>query len=198
MKQILLATNNKHKVTEIKDIIGKSDYELITLSDLNLEIEVIEDKDTLEGNAIKKAEEVFLHSTIPVLADDTGLFVDAINGEPGVFSSRYAGVNATYNDNCKKLLEVMKDVPEEKRTAYFKTIVCYYKNENSPMIFEGICRGRISNVYRGDKGFGYDPLFIPEGFDKTFAEMSEKEKNFISHRSKAFMNLRDFLFTNLD
>jgi XTP/dITP diphosphohydrolase len=198
MKQILLATNNKHKVTEIKDIIGKSDYELITLSDLNLEIEVIEDKDTLEGNAIKKAEEVFLHSTIPVLADDTGLFVDAINGEPGVFSSRYAGVNATYDDNCKKLLEVMKDVPEEKRTAYFKTIVCYYKSENSPMIFEGICRGRISKVYRGDKGFGYDPLFIPEGFDKTFAEMSEKEKNFISHRSKAFMNLRDFLFTNLD
>ncbi|HEY5124769.1 MAG TPA: RdgB/HAM1 family non-canonical purine NTP pyrophosphatase [Ignavibacteria bacterium] len=198
MRQILLATNNKHKVTEIKDIIGKSDYELITLSDLNLEIEVIEDKDTLEGNAIKKAEEVFLRSKIPVLADDTGLFVDAINGEPGVFSSRYAGVNATYDDNCKKLLDAMKDVPEENRTAYFKTVVCYYKSENSPMIFEGICRGRISMIYRGYKGFGYDPLFIPEGFDKTFAEMSEKEKNFISHRSKAFMNLRDFLFTNLD
>ena len=197
MNKILLATNNRHKVTEIKDILRQIDCSILTLSDLNLCIEIDEDKDTLEGNAVKKAREVFDLANIPSLADDTGLFVDSLNGEPGVYSSRYAGEKATYADNCKKLIEEMKDVPEEKRGAYFKTVVCYYKTNNSPIIFEGICTGKISTVYRGEKGFGYDPLFIPDGFDKTYAEMIEIEKNSISHRARAFMRFKEYIINNI-
>lgn len=184
--KILIATNNKHKVEEIKDILKSDKFELFTLSDLNINIEVEEDKDTLEGNALKKAEEMFKAVKIPTIADDTGLFVDALNGGPGVFSSRYAGEDATYDDNCVKLLKNMKDITENNRNAYFKTTVCFYESENEYYYFEGVCTGRITTEKYGEKGFGYDPLFVPDGFDKTFAEMTELEKNTISHRARAF------------
>ncbi|MBI5404233.1 MAG: RdgB/HAM1 family non-canonical purine NTP pyrophosphatase [Ignavibacteriae bacterium] len=191
--KILIATNNKHKVNEIREILGSGRFELVTLSDLNISEEVEEDKDTLEGNALKKAEEMYRIAKVPAIADDTGLFVDALDGEPGVYSSRYAGENATYDDNCVKLLNSMKDIPEEKRTAYFKTVVCFYESEGRYKFFEGICTGRIDIKKRGEKGFGYDPLFIPDGFNKTYAEMSEEEKNSTSHRGKAFKKSGEFI-----
>jgi len=193
MMKILIATNNRHKVNEIKEILKSTDIQLLTLSDLNISIEVEEDKETLEGNAIKKAEEMYRTAKIPAIADDTGLFVDALNGEPGVFSSRYAGENATYDDNCNKLLESMKGIPVGERSAYFKTVVCFYESENNYKLFEGICNGRIDTRKCGEKGFGYDPLFIPEGYDKTYAEMDEKEKNEISHRGKAFKKSGEYI-----
>lgn len=191
--KILIATNNKHKVNEIKNILNNDNFELFTLSDLIIDIEVEEDKNTLEGNALKKAEEMFKITKMPTLADDTGLFVEALNGEPGVFSSRFAGENATYDDNCKKLLKCMKDIPEGKRKAYFKTVVCFYEYENKYHFFNGICNGHITTQKYGEKGFGYDPLFIPDGFERTYAEMSDKEKNSISHRGKAFKKAGEFL-----
>jgi len=193
MNKILIATNNKHKVKEISDILNPTGYEVLSLSDVNLTIEIEEDKDTLEGNALKKAEEVFKAANIPTLADDTGLFLDALNGEPGVFSSRYAGENVSYDDNCKKLLKALKDIPDEKRNAYFKTIVCYYVSEKKYYLFEGICKGKINKEKKGENGFGYDPLFIPDGFDKTYAEMNDIEKNLISHRAKAIEAFKNYL-----
>lgn len=191
--KILIATNNRHKVNEIKDILKNDSFELFTLMDMKIEIEVKEDKDTLEGNALKKAKEIFEVARIPTISDDTGLYVDALNGEPGVFSSRYAGENASYDDNCKKLLKAMKDIPEEKRSAYFRTVVCFYEDEDSFHFFEGICKGKIITKKYGKKGFGYDPIFIPKGFDRTYAEMSEEEKNSISHRGKAFKKAGEFI-----
>lgn len=193
--EILIATNNKHKVNEIKEILKNGNIILHTLSDLNINIEVEEDKDTLEGNAFKKAEEMHKASGLPTIADDTGLFVEALNGEPGVYSSRYAGENATYDDNCNKLLLNMKNFPERKRNAFFKTVVCFYESENKYNLFEGICNGKITTDKSGEKGFGYDPLFIPDGFDKTYAEMSEEEKNSISHRGIAFRKTGEFIKT---
>lgn len=191
--KLLIATNNKHKVNEIKNILNNKKFELFTLSDLNINIEIDEDKDTLEGNALKKAEEVFKIVKLPCIADDTGLFVEAINGEPGVFSSRYAGENATYDDNCNKLLKNMENIPDDKRNAYFKTVVCFYESENKYTFFEGICEGKIINGKYGEKGFGYDPVFIPSGFNLTYAQMSETEKNSISHRGIAFKKAGEFL-----
>jgi len=191
--RILIATNNRHKVEEIREILKNDKFELLTLSDLKINIEVEEDKDTLEGNAIKKAEEMYKIAKIPTIADDTGLFVNELNGEPGVFSSRYAGENATYDDNCVKLLNSMKHIPEGKRNAYFKTVVCFYESEGYYNLFEGVCEGRIDTVKRGEKGFGYDPIFIPDGFDITYAEMTEQEKNSISHRGKAFKKSGKFI-----
>lgn len=190
---ILIATNNKHKVNEIKEILKNKIFVLHTLSDLKIDIDVDENRDMLEGNALKKAEEMYNISKIPTLADDTGLFVEALNGEPGVFSSRYAGENATYDDNCRKLLETMKDIPVGKRNAYFKTVVCFYEKVDIHYLFEGICSGYITTVKHGEKGFGYDPLFIPDGFGKTYAEMSEEEKNLISHRGKAFRKAGEYI-----
>jgi len=191
--KILLATNNKHKVYEIKNILNLDNLELLTLNDLNLNVEVEEDKDTLNGNALKKAEEIYKISQLPTLADDTGLFVDALNGEPGVYSSRYSGENATYESNCKKLLLNLNDVPDSNRNAHFKTIVCYYISENKYFFFEGIMNGKIISENRGNNGFGYDPVFVPDGFDKTYAEMTDEEKNSVSHRGKAFEKVKKFL-----
>jgi XTP/dITP diphosphohydrolase len=191
--KILIATNNKHKVTEIKNILNNDKFELLVLSDLNIVTEIVEDKDTLEGNALKKAEEIFNIAKMPTIADDTGLFVEALNGEPGVYSSRYAGENANYDDNCRKLLKSMENIPEGKRNAYFKTVVCFYESENKYYFFDGICNGIITQEKSGDKGFGYDPLFIPDGFNKTYAEMNEDEKDSISHRGNAFVKAGKFL-----
>ena len=169
--KILIATNNKHKIYEIKNILKNDKIDLLTLSDLNIDINVEEDKDTLEGNALKKAEEMYKTAKIPTIADDTGLFVESLNGEPGVYSSRYAGENATYDDNCVKLLREMNNIPDGKRNAYFQTVVCFYVSPAEHYFYDGICKGRIAKEKNGQNGFGYDPLFIPDGFDKTYAEM---------------------------
>ncbi len=191
--KLLIATNNRDKVAEIKKVLENSGVSVLTLPDIGIKVEVEEDRDTLEGNALKKAEEIWKAAHIPCSADDTGLFVDALNGEPGVYSSRYAGENVTYADNRRKLLEKMTEFSEEKRTARFKTVVCYYYEKDRYIFFEGCCEGRILKEERGAGGFGYDAVFLPAGYDKTFAELDIAEKNKISHRAKAFEKFKVYL-----
>jgi XTP/dITP diphosphohydrolase len=193
MRELLIATNNRDKVKEIKHILEGLDISVLSLSDRNIEIDVEEDKDTLEGNALKKAKEVYEHAGIPCSADDTGLFVDALNGEPGIYSSRYAGDNVTYADNRKKLLFNMSGVGQGERGAEFRTVVCYYSGDNEYKFFTGVCRGIITKEERGENGFGYDAIFLPDGYDKTFAELDLSEKNKISHRAKAFIKFKEYL-----
>lgn len=191
--KLLLATNNKDKISEIQNKLSGLNINILTLKDIGINIDVVEDSDTLEGNALKKAKEIFEAAGIPTIADDTGLFLDALNGEPGVYSSRYAGDKATYDDNCKKLLENLEEFPIEKRNAYFKTVICFYVNSEMQYFFEGIVKGKMIEEKRGIAGFGYDPVFVPDGFDKTYAEMTLDEKNILSHRAKALEQFRIFL-----
>lgn len=194
MIKILLASNNSHKITEInyalKDI---PNVKILSLKNFGIKTEVIENGETLEVNAFKKAKEIYDVLKIPALSDDTGLFADALSGEPGVYSARYAGDTASYYDNCIKLLSNLKNIPDENRTAGFKTVMCFYVNSCKHYFFNGICKGKISNVLKGKNGFGYDPVFIPEGYNISFAEMSEEEKNKISHRALALNNFREFV-----
>ncbi len=193
-RKIILSTGNVHKVNEIKGILKDMPFEVISKNDLGYEdFDVLEDGSTLEENALKKAKELHKLTKGIVVADDTGLYVDVLNGEPGVYSARYAGEDATYSDNNKLLLNKLKDIPKEKRTAYFKTVIAVILEDGSRLTAEGICRGSIALQERGKRGFGYDPLFIVEGTDKTFSEMSEEEKNKISHRANALKNLKDKL-----
>jgi XTP/dITP diphosphohydrolase len=198
-RRIILSSGNDHKVHEIKSILKDLPFEVVTKNDLGFEdFDVVEDGSTLEENALKKAEELHKLTQGIVIADDTGLHVDALKGEPGVYSARYAGENATYADNNKKLLNKLKDVPMEKRTAYFKSVIAIVFEDEKKMTVEGICKGHIALHERGNRGFGYDPLFIPEEIDKTFSEMTEDEKNRISHRSKALKCLRVILEETLE
>jgi len=193
MNKVLVSSNNKDKISEIRKVFENEDFIILSLEDIGLNIDIVEDQETLEGNALKKAGEIFSISKIPTISDDTGLYVEALNGEPGIYSSRYAGENVTYDDNCQKLINNMKRIPETKREAYFKTVICFYIEKDKYYLYEGICNGKIINTKRGAEGFGYDPLFIPNGFKKTFAEMNEDEKNKISHRGRALEKLRSFI-----
>lgn len=197
MFKILVASNNSHKVTEIKFVLKDiNEIKIYSFKDLGVKVEVTEDGNTLEKNAFKKAKEVFNVFKIPAISDDTGLFTDALNGEPGVFSARYSGEDAAYSENCSKLLQNLEAVPPEKRTAYFETVICFYINEDNYHFFRGICKGNIDIEMKGENGFGYDPLFIPEGFKKSFAEMTDEEKNKISHRALALKNFADYIRSN--
>lgn len=180
--KIVLATHNKHKVEELTRI-AEGDIDFITLPDDFPEIE--EDGATLEENAVLKARFVQIELREPSLADDTGLEVEALDGAPGVITARYAGENATYQDNCRKLLMEMEG--KTNRKAVFRTIICYIDEMGSEHLFEGRVDGVISTEERGTKGFGYDPVFIPtdNGNTLTFAEMSAEEKNKVSHRGRA-------------
>lgn len=197
MKKFLIASNNLHKISEIKSLLkDMPEAELFSLNDFGLNIPVDETGDTLEKNALIKSEAVFKVLGIPALSDDTGLFVDALNGEPGVLSARYAGVHADYKKNNIKLLQNLHGIPFEKRTAYFETVVCLYSGKNSYRFFRGICRGIIIESPKGNSGFGYDPLFLPAGHEKTFAELPEAEKNKISHRYAAIKEFKKYLSDN--
>ncbi len=194
IKKIILSSGNSHKVHEIKDILKNMPFEIVSKDDLGYkDFDVIEDGETLEANAFKKAEE--LHRLVKgiVIADDTGLFVDALNGDPGVYSARYAGEPVSYKENNNLLLKNLKDVPMEKRTAYFKTVIAVVFEDGSKVTAEGTVNGKIAFEEKGQNGFGYDPLFIVENTGKTFAEMAEEEKNKISHRARALMNLKEKL-----
>ncbi len=192
MKTILLATKNKDKVTELKQILGDLPVVLKSASDMEHIPTVEEDQDTLQGNAIKKATEYSLAAGLPALADDTGLEVDALDGEPGVNSARYAGSEATYQDNVNKLVSQMAGVSKENRKARFRTVIAFVDGENVQTV-EGVCEGEILDKPTGDKGFGYDPVFYYPPLEKTFAEMNTEEKNRISHRGLALQNIRDYL-----
>lgn len=189
MREIVLSTDNINKLREIREILEDLDIKIYGKSDIEgLDFEVIEDGDTLYDNALKKASAMAERVDYAVLADDTGLFVTALNGEPGVHSARYASEHDD-KKNREKLLNNLKD--KEDRSAYFKTEIILIDEDKNIIPIEGVCPGKISLEERGDNGFGYDSIFIPDGFDKTFAEMSHEEKNQISHRSRALKNLRD-------
>jgi XTP/dITP diphosphohydrolase len=190
MRDLCFATNNKHKLEEVKLAIG-SQFNLISLQDINCKEELPETRDTLEGNSLQKAEYVFQHYHVPCFADDTGLEVESLQGAPGVFSARYAGDHKNNQDNILLLLK--KLAGHINRRARFRTIITLIGLEESPRYFEGIIHGTIIENQRGHQGFGYDPVFVPEGFNRTFAEMTLAEKNQLSHRALAVKKLSEYL-----
>ncbi|HPG40158.1 MAG TPA: XTP/dITP diphosphatase [bacterium] len=194
-KTLLLATKNKDKITEISQLFANLPITLVTARDLTDLPRVEEDGDTLEANAIKKATEYSRATGLPAIADDTGLEVDALNGEPGVNSARYAGEHATYNDNVQKLLQAMQGVKPAARTARFKTVIAFVNGDVIETV-TGQCEGVIIEYPSGGQGFGYDPVFYVPEYDRTFAEMDVELKNQISHRGRALVKIKDYLEKN--
>lgn len=188
--KIFLASGNPHKIEELQQVLQPLGIELKSTRDIPDPVEVVEDKPDLEGNALKKAQFWFDKTGLPSLADDTGLEVEALQGAPGVYSARYAGANASYEDNVNKLLNELEG--KSSRTARFRTVIAYV-TESGHYLFEGVCRGKIIEEKRGGKGFGYDPVFVPQGYTQTFAELSSEEKNRISHRGKAVQKFVEFI-----
>lgn len=189
-----MSTGNQHKVEEIKNILEGLSIEVVSKKDVGLgELDVVEDGYTLEENSLKKAKALAEKLDYMILADDSGLFVDILNGEPGVYSSRYAGEEGNDVKNNDKLLHELKDMPLNKRTAKFKTVIVLITENKEIIVVSGECAGKIGFELKGKNGFGYDPLFIPEGYNETFAELGEEVKNKISHRAKALENLKEAL-----
>ena len=186
--KLVFASNNMHKLQEIRDLMPF--LEILSLQDIGCNEEIEETESTLEGNSKLKADYVKAHYGYDCFADDTGLEVEALNGAPGVFSARYAGENASYEDNLQKLLNEMKGV--ENRNAAFRTVIALNLGKEQ-LFFDGVCKGIICQERSGEKGFGYDPVFQPEGFQKTFSEMELSEKGKISHRGIATQKLKEFL-----
>ena len=194
--KVLVATHNCDKLAEILEGFNLPDINLVSLDEFPSIGEIVEDGKTLEENALIKARTCFNETGISSLADDTGLEVSALDGAPGVFTARYAGKNCSYNDNVNKMLHVMNDIPLEKRSAKFKTVMCFV-SKKMELSSEGIVKGIISIEKKGLQGFGYDPIFyIPEE-DKTFAEMNIERKNIISHRGRAIKSLKNKLSLHL-
>lgn len=191
MKKIVLATHNKGKAKEFKSLLEDLNFEVLTKDDVGISIDPEENGETLEENAKIKALAIYDNIKKYILADDTGLFVESLNGLPGVHTARYAGENCSDKDNREKLLLEMSGI--KNRKAYFETVIALIDKSGKIHYAHGRCNGSISEEERGEKGFGFDKLFIPDGYDKTFAELSEKEKNMISHRSLALLNLKDLL-----
>ncbi len=187
--KLCFATNNAHKVAEIQAILGNS-FELLSLKDIHCKEELPETGNTLEANSLQKAKYLYDNYHVDCFADDTGLEVHALGGEPGVYSARYAGEQRSHADNINLLLKNL--VNKSDRSARFRTVITLIQDGNITQ-FEGIVNGKIIEDLRGTEGFGYDPVFIPEGFNRTFAEMTLIEKGEISHRGRAFQKLVDFL-----
>jgi len=186
-RKIIFATKNYGKLKEVSHILGDKYFELLSLNDFNNVGEIVEDGNSFEENAIKKAKYVFEKYGLPVIADDSGLVVEQLNGEPGIYSARYAGENATDEENNSKLVSELKDLPEPHK-AKFVCAAVYY-NGNKTLNATGEIIGRILHEPRGKNGFGYDPLFLPDDYNQTTAELDLGEKNKISHRAKAFKSL---------
>ncbi len=182
--EILIATNNRHKVEEISHLLGSSEFAVKSLNDFPNIPKTDEDQPTLEGNALKKAREAFKASGLLTLADDTGLECYYLELKPGVLSARYSGENATYADNNAKLLQALKGVPPRRRNARFRSVIAIVEGKIQKVV-EGTMEGAIAEAPHGSNGFGYDPLFIPRGSGKTYAEMTLEEKSKISHRAAA-------------
>ncbi len=183
--QLVLATRNPHKVREISEILSGTGLTVLSFQDFPDLPEVEEDGETLEENAVKKAATIAAVTGLPSLADDTGLEVDALDGAPGVVSARYAGAGATYDDNNRKLLAALAGVPPSRRRASFRCVVALAVPGEPIRCVEGRTDGVILEEPRGQGGFGYDPVFLPDGYDRTYAEMGAREKNAVSHRGKA-------------
>ena len=190
MKKIVFATNNKHKLDEIREILGAR-FDVISLKDIGCDVDIPETGDTLEENALMKAEYVKQHFGMDCFADDTGLEVEALNGAPGVHSARYAeGTDHDSNANMEKLLRELGN--NNNRKARFRTVIALLLNGETHQ-FEGIVNGRIAFEKHGTEGFGYDPIFVPDGYQHSFAELGMDVKNHISHRARAVARLADFL-----
>lgn len=189
MMKIVFATNNAHKLDEVRQVVGDK-FTLVSLRECGIVEDIPENEPTLEGNALAKAHYIYERTGADCFADDTGLEVDALGGEPGVHSARYATDGHDDEANKRLLLERLQGV--ENRAAQFRTAVALIMG-GKEYLFEGIVRGRIATEQHGEGGFGYDPLFVPEGYDRTFAQMSAEEKNAISHRGRAVRKLAEFL-----
>ena len=194
--RIVFATNNAHKLEEIRAILGHS-HDILSLNDIQCHVDIPETADTLEGNALQKARYVWEHYHLSVFADDTGLEVDALGGAPGVYSARYAGGAGHDSEaNMAKLLRELHGHTD--RTARFRTVIALILADGSDKgfsehLFEGKVEGRIATERQGSEGFGYDPLFVPDGYDESFAQLGTAVKNRISHRARAVARLTDFL-----
>lgn len=191
-RPLVLATRNRDKMREMQETLAALPITLLTLDDFPHAPEVVEDGDTLEANARKKAVIIHQSTGLPALGDDTGLFVHALNGAPGVFSARFAGEKASYRDNVQKLLAEMKHVPAQQRGAEFRCVMAF-ANDARVHFIKGACPGHIGFAPRGEGQFGYDPIFIAAATQKTFAEMTLAEKNNVSHRGLALAAFQQFL-----
>jgi XTP/dITP diphosphohydrolase len=196
MTKLILATRNLHKARELKTLLGNHNINLLTLDDISDEIILREDGDTFEANAFQKARIVHEQTGLLSLADDSGLEVFYLNGRPGVFSARYAGERATDEMNNEKLLAEMRGVAPRRRMAQFRSVLALI-GKGIEESTEGICSGMLGEYPRGTNGFGYDPIFIPDGFTKTYAEITAEEKNLISHRSRSFAKMKEVLKAKL-
>jgi XTP/dITP diphosphohydrolase len=190
MTRLCFATNNRHKLDEVASLL-KHSFDVVGLADVAFNKELAEDFFTLEENSKQKAEFIFNTFQLPCFADDSGLEVDALNGAPGVNSAHYAGPQRSHADNLELLLQKLEGITNRK--AQFRTVITFIETSGQAMQFEGIVKGVILHQARGIQGFGYDPVFLPEGFEKSLAEMNMEEKNRISHRASAVRKLVDFL-----
>jgi XTP/dITP diphosphohydrolase len=191
--ELVLATRNRHKGEELAALLGDLGVTIRTLDEFPDAPDVVEDGDTCEANAVKKARVIAEFTGVPSVADDTGLEVDALDGRPGVYAARYAGEHATYEDNCRKLLQQLQGVPHEQRTARFITVAAIALPSDGVQVTTGQLQGMIAETPAGSQGFGYDPVFFIPELGKTLAELSSEEKNHISHRAKAFAQARKLL-----
>lgn len=193
-RKLVLSTDNIHKVKEIQDILSDLPIEVLSKKEIGLEdIDVVEDGKTLEENSIKKSKALADNIDYMVMADDSGLFVEALGGKPGVYSARYAGKDGDDAANNKKLLKELEKVPLEDRIGSFMTVISLITEEKEIFTIKGECKGHILFEPRGENGFGYDPLFVPEGYDRTFGELDEDTKNRISHRGRALDKMKGLL-----
>lgn len=189
MRRLIFATNNKHKLHEVRELLGNK-IEIVSLAEIGLEGDIPETADTLDGNALQKARWVWERTGEDCFADDTGLEVEALGGAPGVYSARYAGEHCSFDDNINKLLKALDGT--DNRKADFRTVVCLIE-KGKERYFEGRVDGKILTERYGDEGFGYDPIFMPEHFAVSFAEMPLEVKNMISHRGRAIAKLAEYL-----
>ena len=188
MNEICFVTGNKNKLREVQNLL--TNYKIVSLDDLNFSEDIAETENTIQGNAELKASFIYNKFNIDCFSDDTGLFIDSLDGLPGVKSARYAGENCNSEENINLVLKNLKN--KSDRNASFKTAICLILN-NTRYFFEGVINGKITEEKVGNGGFGYDPIFVPEGFDKTFSELTINEKNAISHRGVAVNKLVNFL-----
>jgi XTP/dITP diphosphohydrolase len=193
IRELVLATRNRHKVEELAALLGDLGITIRTLDEFPDAPDVVEDGDTCEANAIKKARAIAEFTGLPAVADDTGLGVDALGGRPGVHAARYAGEDATYEDNCQKLLRELIGVPREQRTARFLTVAAIALPLGGVRVAQGTLDGVIAEEASGTLGFGYDPVFLVPELGKTLAQLPADQKNRISHRAKAFTQAKDLL-----
>lgn len=190
--QLIFATHNKNKLKEVKSLVPDS-IQLLSLDDINFDTEIEETAETIEGNALLKAKTIYEKTGINCFADDSGLLVDALNGAPGVYSARYAGEQKNNEDNMEKLLYELQN--HANRNAHFKTVMALIL-DGKEYLFEGKIEGKIITEKLGTNGFGYDPIFIPDGYNETFAQLDSETKNTISHRARALQKMLEFLVTS--